>query len=297
MQEIMDVTDIAFPNLGIYLQNVPKSFSVFGFEITFYGIIIGIGVLLGLLLAVKVAKMTGQNPEIYWDLSIYAIIFSVIGARIYYVAFSWDNYKDDLLSIFNTRGGGMAIYGAVIAAFITLAIYSKVKKQSFFQLGDTGVAGLLIGQIVGRWANFMNRECFGGYTDKLLAMRLPIDAVRSNDISADIAAHIVDGTNYIQVHPAYLYESLWNVGVLIILLLYTKHKKFHGEICLLYIGGYGLGRFWVESLRTDQLLIPGTDIAVSMALGLLMFIFAVITEVIIRVRLKKIGKEQSEQQE
>ena len=295
MQEIMDVTDIAFPNLGIYLQNVPKSFSVFGFEITFYGIIIGIGVLLGLLLAVKVAKMTGQNPEIYWDLSIYAIIFSVIGARIYYVAFSWDNYKDDLLSIFNTRGGGMAIYGAVIAAFITLAVYSKVKKQSFFQLGDTGVAGLLIGQIVGRWANFMNRECFGGYTDNLLAMRLPIDAVRSNDISADIAAHIVDGTNYIQVHPAYLYESLWNVGVLIILLLYTKHKKFHGEICLLYFGGYGLGRFWVESLRTDQLLIPGTNIAVSMTLGLLMFIFAVITEIVIRVRLKKAGEKQSEQ--
>ncbi|NTV78022.1 MAG: prolipoprotein diacylglyceryl transferase, partial [Clostridiales bacterium] len=212
-------------------------------------------------------------------------------------AFSWDNYKDDLLSIFNTRGGGMAIYGAVIAAFITLAIYSKVKKQSFFQLGDTGVAGLLIGQIIGRWANFMNRECFGGYTDNLLAMRLPIDAVRSNDISADIASHIVEGTNYIQVHPAYLYESLWNVGVLVILLLYTKHKKFHGEICLLYLGGYGLGRFWVESLRTDQLLIPGTNIAVSMTLGLVLFVFALITEIIIRFRLKKTEKIQSEQQD
>lgn len=130
MQDMMNAKDIAFPNLGIYLANVPKSISIFGIEIAFYGMIIGLGILLGLLLAVKIAKMTGQDPDTYWDFVLYAIIFSVIGGRLYYVIFSWDKYKDDLWSIFNTRNGGMAIYGAVIGAFITLFVYAKVKKKA-----------------------------------------------------------------------------------------------------------------------------------------------------------------------
>ena len=125
----MGEMDIAFPNLGIYLRNVPEKFTVFGFDIAFYGLIIATGVLAGILMAVLMAKVTGQNPEIYWDFSIYAVIFSVIGARIYYVAFKWDEYKDNLLRIFNTRNGGMAIYGAVIGAFLTLFIYCRIKKQ------------------------------------------------------------------------------------------------------------------------------------------------------------------------
>lgn len=283
----MNATDIAFPNLGIYLENVPKSFSIFGFNIAFYGLIIGIGVLLGILMAEHMAKKTGQDPDLYWDFAIYAVIFSVIGARIYYVIFQWDYYKDDLLSIFNTRNGGMAIYGAVIAAFITLFIYCKVKKANALQMGDTAVPGLILGQIVGRWGNFMNREAFGGYTDNLLAMRLPIEAVRSHEITEEIAAHIVEGTNYIQVHPTFLYESLWNVLILVLMIVWTKRKKFHGEICLIYLGGYGLGRFLIEGLRTDQLLIPGTTLAVSQVLSLCLLIFAVVTDIVVRIRLRK----------
>lgn len=286
MSETMGVNDIAFPHLGIYLENVPKTFSVFGFQVAFYGLIIGIGILLGVLVAAREAKITGQDPDLYWDFSIYAIICSIIGARIYYVVFSWDSYKDNLLSIFNTRGGGLAIYGAVIAAFITMAVYAKLKKQNFFQMADTGVIGLIVGQIIGRYGNFMNREAFGEYTDNLLAMRLPIEAVRANDISESIAAHITDGTNYIQVHPTFLYESLWNVMILIVILLYRKHKKFQGETCLLYLGGYGLGRFWVEGLRTDQLWIGGTTIAVSQVLAICMVIFAVAVDIFIRIRIK-----------
>ena len=120
---MMNATDIAFPNLGIYLENVPKSFSVFGFEITFYGILIGIGVMAGILTAAGIAKRTGLDPDVIWDFAIYAVIFSVIGARIYYVVFDWQIYKDDLLSVFNLRGGGLAIYGGVMAAFITLFVY------------------------------------------------------------------------------------------------------------------------------------------------------------------------------
>lgn len=283
----MDLMDIDFPNLGIYLHNVPKSFSIFGFEIALYGVIIGIGVLLGILAAARVAKSTGQDPDLYWDFSLYAVIFSIIGARIYYVIFAWDQYKDNLLSVFNIRQGGLAIYGGVIAAFTTLFIYARIKKQNAFRMADTGVVGLILGQAVGRWGNFTNREVFGEYTDNLLAMRLPVEAVRSSDISESIAAHITEGVNYIQVHPTFLYESLWNLMILILLIVYWKHKKFEGEIALLYLGGYGLGRAWIEGIRTDQLFLPGTQIPVSQVLAVILFAGSVIWDLIIRLRLKK----------
>ncbi len=289
---MMNATDIAFPHLGIYLENVPKSFSLFGFEIAFYGLIIGIGVLAGIVMAAQSAKATGYDPDVIWDFALYAVIFSVIGARIYYVVFEWDSYKDNLWSIFNTRGGGMAIYGAVIGAFITLFVYSKIKKQNALQIGDCGVAGLILGQAIGRWGNFVNREVFGEYTDNFLAMRLPIAAVRSRDISEDLAAHIVEGTNYIQVHPTFLYESLWNLLVLALILLYRRHKKFNGEICLLYFAGYGLGRFFIEGIRTDTLFIPGTTVPVSQVLSLGMVIFAVVADVVVRRKIRKEGSEK-----
>lgn len=283
----MDLMDIAFPNLGIYLRNFPKSFHIFGFEIAFYGVIIGLGVLAGILMAAKWAKATGQDPDVYWDFSIYAVIFSIIGARIYYVVFEWEHYKDDLLSILNLRQGGLAIYGGVIAAFITLFIYARIKKQNALRMADTGVLGLILGQAVGRWGNFTNREVFGGYTDNLLAMRLPIDAVRPGDISPDLAAHIEEGVNYIQVHPTFLYESLWNLGVLLLLLLYYKHKKFEGEVALFYLGGYGLGRAWIEGIRTDQLFIPGTQVPVSQVLAVMLFVGSLAADISIRFYLKK----------
>lgn len=292
MQDMMNAGDIAFPNLGIYLENVPKSFTVFGFTIAFYGVIIGIGMMAGLMMALREAKVSGQDPEIYWDFFLYAVIFSIIGARIYYVVFAWDYYKDNLLSIFNTRNGGLAIYGAVIAAFLTLLVYSRVKKTNFMQMADTGVLGLILGQIIGRWGNFMNREAFGEYTEGLFAMRLPVAAVRANEITEKMAGHLAEGINYIQVHPTFLYESLWNLGILVLMLLYRKHKRFHGEICLFYLGGYGIGRFWIEALRTDQLRWGHTDIAVSQVLGLVLFLAAVAIDIVVRLRMK--NKEDQE---
>ncbi len=289
MPDIMGAKDIAFPHLGIYLENVPKSFSVFGFEIALYGLIIGIGVILGVLMAVRMAKLEDMNTDIIWDFAIYAVIFSVIGARIYYVVFSWDVYKGKPLSIFNIRQGGLAIYGAVIAAFLTLYVYSKIKKLSPYQIGDCGVYGLILGQIIGRWGNFFNREVFGGHTNSIFAMRLPVDAVRAQDIAQ---SHI-DGmtamgdVNFIQVHPTFLYEGLWNLALLIAMILYHKRKRYHGQICLVYLGGYGIGRFIIEGIRTDRLLIPGTQIAVSQVLGLLLFIFAIVVHVVVRVYLSK----------
>lgn len=281
----MNAGDIAFPHLGIYLENVPKSFSVFGIEIAFYGVIIAIGVLAGLLMAVRGAKISGQDPDIYWDFALYAILFSILGARIYYVVFAWDRYKDDLLSIFNLRAGGLAIYGAVIGAFLTLLVYTRIKKLSFMQMADTAVPGLILGQIIGRWGNFMNREAFGEYSDGILAMRLPVEAVRANEITETMRAHMTDTVNYIQVHPTFLYESLWNLFVLILMLLYRRHKKFQGEICLFYLGGYGIGRFFIEGLRTDQLQIGQTGIPVSQLLGILLFVFAAAADIVVRRRL------------
>lgn len=277
--------DIAFPNLGIYLRNVPKTIMIGNFGIALYGIVIAIGMILGLTMSARIAKKTGQDPDVIWDLAAPLIIFSILGARIYYVIFMWDFYKDDPIQILNIRGGGLAIYGGIIAGVITLYIYCKVKKQKFPLVLDTVMYGLLVGQILGRWGNFFNREVFGEYTDSLLAMRIPVSMVRERDISPLIAAHMTEGTNYIQVHPTFLYEGMWNLAVLVFLLLYLKHKKFDGEIALFYFAGYGIGRALIESIRTDQLYITGTKIPVSMVLGIVMAVSAIAADLVIRARL------------
>lgn len=262
-------TEISFPNLGIYLKNVGKSIDLFGIEIAYYGIIIGTAILLGFWIAAREAKRTGQNPENYLDMGIIGVIAGIVGARLYYVIFSWDMYKVNLLDIFNLREGGLAIYGGVIAAVISVLVLAKVKHLSAPQIFDTIAMALLNGQMLGRWGNFFNREAFGGYTDSLFAMRLPLDAVRSSDVTEQMRRHIerIDGVSYIQVHPTFLYESLWCMVLLIILFAYRKHKKYEGELFLMYLFGYGLGRFWIEGLRTDQLLLPGVGIAVSQLLA------------------------------
>lgn len=262
-------TEISFPNLGIYLKNVGKSIDLFGIEIAYYGIIIGTAILLGFWIAAREAKRTGQNPENYLDMGIIGVIAGIVGARLYYVIFSWDMYKDNLLDIFNLREGGLAIDGGVIAAVISVLVLAKVKHLSAPQIFDTIAMALLNGQMLGRWGNFFNREAFGGYTDSLFAMRLPLDAVRSSDVTEQMRRHIerIDGVSYIQVHPTFLYESLWCMVLLIILFAYRKHKKYEGELFLMYLFGYGLGRFWIEGLRTDQLLLPGVGIAVSQLLA------------------------------
>ena len=259
----MNGADIAFPNLGIFIPELPKGITIGGFTIAFYGIIMAASMMAGLWIACLQAKRTGQNKETYMDFAIYGIIFSLIGARLYYVIFSWDAYKDDLLQIFNTRGGGMALYGSVIAGILTAVIYCRVKKYNFFLLADTAVAGLILGQIIGRYGNFFNREAFGEYTNGLFAMRLKVSEVNPASITDMMREHMqtIDGVSYIQVHPTFLYESLWNLGVLIFLLVFRRKKKFTGEVFLWYLIGYGVGRFWIEGLRTDQLLIGNLPVS------------------------------------
>lgn len=227
---------ISFPNLGIEdIRINPVAFSIFGMDIMWYALIITTGVVLGYFVAANQAKKTDLHPDVLLDFLIFSLPISIIFARIYYVVFSWDYYKEHLNEILNIRQGGIAIYGAVIGAILTALIFTKIKKFSFWKLADTTSAGLILGQAIGRWGNFVNQEAYGGPTTVPWAMRLYREG------------------NYIWVHPTFLYESLWNFGVLILLLWYQKRKKVEGEVFLLYLAAYGLGRAWIEGLRSDSL--------------------------------------------
>ena len=287
MQDVMGPMDIAFPHLGIYLRNVPQSFSIFGFQIALYGVIVASAFLISLLIAAEVAKRTRQDPDVYWDIALYVIIMSIVGARIFYVMFMWDYYAANPIQIFNLRGGGLAIWGGVIAGVLTIAVYCKIKNLNPLILLDTIGCGLVMGQVIGRWGNFFNREVFGGYTDSLLAMRLPLAAVRARDVTEELASHVAEGTNYIQVHPTFLYEGIWNLCLFGLLLLCWKKKKFHGEVILLYFTGYGIGRAWIEMIRTDQLYLPGTQFPVCFLVSIAAILVSAVTEFVIRRGLKE----------
>ena len=272
--------NINFPHLGIYLEHVGKNISIGGFTIAYYGIVIGIGIIGGLMLAQWQARRTGQDPEMYLDLAMIAVVLSIIGARVYYVVFAWDMYKDDLLSIFNIRNGGLAIYGAVIAGTIVAFFYTRHKKIKLGAMTDLAVMGLLLGQCIGRWANFINREAFGAETTLPWRMRLWVSQYQS-----------------IEVHPTFFYESLWNlIGLLLILFVVSRARRFDGENTWFYFLWYGLGRFWIEGLRTDSLYLfdwtfMGEPIRVSQALSLLLAVTAAVM-LFYNIRIKKHSRDE-----
>ncbi|MBO4336458.1 MAG: prolipoprotein diacylglyceryl transferase [Lachnospiraceae bacterium] len=288
----MGAGDIAFPHLGIYLTDLPRGFQIGSLYIALYGVIIAIGMILGISLANHESNSIGDPKDFWWELALPLMFFSVLGARAYYVIFFWDYYSQNPAEILDIRGGGLAIYGGVIVGFTTIFIYSRIKKLGYFHILDTAIMGLLTGQIIGRWGNFTNREVFGGYTDNIFAMRLPLEAVRKRDVTQELLSHVTGDINYIQVHPTFLYEGALNAVLLLIIWCYRRHKKFEGELSLMYVGGYGIIRFFVEGIRTDQLKLWHTDIAVSQALGLILFIFSVICEIVVRIKLA--SKPQTE---
>ena len=288
--------EIWFPNLGIEIEHLSRTaFTLFGKDVYWYGILIGLGVIGGIFLVLQEAKRTGQDPNTYLDFALYALIFSILGARLYYVLFKWDFYSVHPEKILALREGGLAIYGGIIGGVLTAIVYCKRKKLDFWVLADTAAPSLIFGQIVGRWGNFFNREAFGGFTDGLFALRYQVSQVRQSDISADILANIQNfgGVDYIQVHPTFLYESVWNLCVLLLLFYLCRHKKFNGQVMGVYFLGYALGRVWIEGLRTDQLMIG--SFAVSQLLSAVLIAAAVVFLIVMSKRAKAAqGEEKTE---
>ncbi len=283
----MNGADVIFEKLGITIMSMnPVAFEIFGgVQIYWYALFICTGFIGGLVIASLIAKKDGQDPEIYSDFMVYCLIAAIVGARLYYVAFEWDNYKGDYMKILNVReGGGLAIYGGIIAVVITLYIFTKIKKLNFFLFADTAVAGLCFGQMIGRMGgNFVNMEAFGGYTDNILAMSIKASSAKyipPQELVGKMTQ--IDGIDYIQVHPTFLYEALWTLSLMIFLILYFKHRRFVGENFYIYILGYGLGRGWIEGLRTDQLIIGSTGIPVSQLLAVILVVVSIVMIVINR---------------
>lgn len=285
MSPELTAPEIWFPHLGIEFAKVSRvAFNLFGVPLYWYGVCIVTGVVAALLLAQWEAKRTGQNKDDYLDLLLLGLVVSLICTRLYYVVFSWDQYKNDLLRIFNIREGGLAIYGGILGALLSGLIFSRIKKIPFTTLADTCAPSLLIGQIVGRFGNFFNREAFGGYTDNPFAMRLLVS--QAEGVTPELLAKTVmeRGAEYIQVHPTFLYESVWNLALMIALILYRPHKKFNGEVMLLYMLGYGFARFFIEGLRTDQLIFFGTGIPASQIMSVIFVLLAVTVIAVCRSR-------------
>lgn len=248
----MHEATITFPILGENFQlNFKSTIDIFGFRLHWYGVIIAIGFLLAVIYAIKRSQQFGLTEDNIIDMLICAVPLAVIGARAYYVIFSWKDYKDNLVDVFKIWEGGLAIYGGVIGAVIGVFIFSKWKKVKMGPVADIGGLGLLIGQSIGRWGNFVNREAYGVKTTVAWRMGL------TNQY----------GTFY--YHPCFLYESLWNIIGFVILHFYSKKRKFDGEIFLLYLAWYGLGRAMIESLRSDSLYLFGSNLRVSQLVALL----------------------------
>ncbi|NCB28333.1 MAG: prolipoprotein diacylglyceryl transferase [Clostridia bacterium] len=244
---------VEFPGLGVRFTLNRVAFNLFGKDIYWYGIIICAGFILAAWYLSRHAKDYGFTQDNVFDAVLLGVPLGIICARIYYVAFSWDSYKDNLSEIFKIWHGGIAIYGGVIGAVLSVIIYGKWKHLSIPDMGDLAARGLLIGQCIGRWGNFVNAEAHGGPTD--LPWRMVIDGAQG-------------------VHPTFFYESAWNFIGFFVLHFWAKKRRFSGEIFLGYLAWYGFGRMCIEGMRTDSLYIGSTGLRVSQLLAAVTFLIA-----------------------
>lgn len=240
------------------------AFSIFGIDVMWYGILMALGMIIGTLLAIKEGKRVGIKEDDILDLAIVAIPSGLIGARLYYVIFNWDYYSQNISQVLNFRGGGMAIHGALIGGILAGYLFSRYKKMSFFKLADTVIIGVPLAQAIGRWGNFINQEAHGGPTN------LPWGIMVNGE----------------KVHPTFLYESIWNIGIFIFLWIFRKKKQYEGEVIVLYTILYSLGRFFIEGLRTDSLMIGPFRMAQVISL------VGVIGGIIVHIYLSKKSKQE-----
>ena len=250
---------ISFPNLGIEVDPSRVAFSIGSKEIYWYGIIIAVGFALAVIYACRRAPQFGLTEDHILDILLCAVIPAILCARLYCCIFYWDLFRDNPISVLYIWEGGLAIYGGVIGAAAAVAIYARVRKVKLGPMLDIGGLGLLIGQMIGRWGNFINREAHGGVTDSFFKMGLM-------DASGAVTYY----------HPTFLYESVWNLVGFVLLHFYSKkHRHYDGEIFTMYVAWYGLGRGWIEGMRTDSLYLFGTGLRVSQLLAILSCLAAI----------------------
>jgi len=273
----MNLLSISFPKLGWEFDISREVFTIGNFSVYWYGVLIALGFILALVYGLKSARMFGLHPDRVVDVVIVGLIGGIIGARAYYVAFSWEDFADNWVSVFYIHEGGLAIYGGVIGAIGAAAIFCKIKKIRLRPLLDLAAVGFPIGQCIGRWGNFINQEAFGSETD------LPWGMVLSDAAYLNVEG-VAAGT---PVHPCFFYESVWCALGVLLLILYRKHRKFDGELFLMYIGWYGLGRAVIEGFRTDSLWLG--DIRVSQLLAALCVVAAVIVIAFIRINIRNMN--------
>jgi len=277
--------EIVFPKLGIDLHVNSEAFTVFGATVTWYGVIITVGMLLAMVYGFSRMRSFGLDSDRAIDGVIGGVIGGIIGARVYYIAFHWSEYAGDWKAIFNIRNGGLAIYGGIIGALLIGSLVCRLRKVRLLPMYDLVALGFLIGQSIGRWGNFTNHEAFGGNTDSIFGMS-------SGHIQSWIASHYADGSVAASepVHPCFFYESMWCLlGFILLHIVSKKWRKFDGQIFLMYIVWYGAGRFFIEGLRTDSLYL-GT-VKVSQALALVSVVTGIVLLLVMFSRVKRMGTD------
>ena len=293
-------TSIRFPNLDIDFRYVGRSVSLFGIEITFYGMLITIGMLIALVYMILHAKRKKEDPNLCLEMMIPSLIGGMIGARLLYIVLHWELFSGKTISEFlDITSGGMSFLGGLLGGMLFGAVYCRIRKVSFMRLADTASIGLLITQIIGIWGNFFNRESFGEYTDTLFAMQIPVAAVDKSQITPLMQSHLAEaeGISYIQVHPLFLYESFWFLLLFVILLSYTRRKKYAGEIFLRYLAGYFLGTAVMGWLGPAGFMIPKTEIPVLPFVYMVTAVILWITAAVRRSLSKKREKYRRRRQE
>lgn len=284
---------VAFPKLGLIFDLDSTAFTIFGVDIQWYGLLITFGMLLAIIFAFSQMKRYGIVADRAIDAIIGGIIGGIVGARTYYVILEWDQYKDNPVDIFNIRLGGLAIYGGIIGAILVGGIVAKLRKVKLLPLLDIVGQGFLIGQCIGRWGNFFNQEAFGCNTDSIFGMtggRIQ-SWITSNYANTNCYNNLqVNLDPNMPVHPCFLYESIWCLlGFILLAVTAKKWRKFDGQVFLIYIAWYGLGRSFIEGLRTDSLVIG--NIRVSQALSILCVVISVALLIIIGSKVKRLGSD------